>query len=337
MSRKMRLDWEDALHHIMVRGIDGKGIFLEESEKFDLIARFEELVPEMDVNIYAWAIMPNHFHLLVRTGSEPIHRFMHRLLTGFAVSYNLRNERKGYVFQGRFKSILVQEEMYFLNLMKYIHLNPLKAGLVSELHNLQEYRWCGHGSILGVRKYLWHNRLYALSKFGASISDSISRYMKYVSEEIGNKTMDELRLGTYILGKQGICDLAQESYGDDRRGCCRVLGNKEFAVSSMNRLKQMGNRIVRDREETHKEIAELFIWVTKNMGFSTQMILGNTRNPELSDSRALIAWVLSDHLGLSQSDCAGVLRMSRSGIRKAIGNGRRIFSDSHFIKDISIW
>lgn len=337
MARKMRPDWEDALHHIMVRGIDGKGIFQEGSDKSDLIERFDELVPEMDVNIYAWVIMPNHFHLLVRTGNEPIYRFMHRLLTGYAVSYNLRNDRKGYVFQGRFKSILVQEEMYFLNLMKYIHLNPLKAGLVTSFRELQEYRWCGHGSIMGVCKYPWHNRLYALSKFGTSIFDSTSRYMKYVSEEICNKTMDELRLGTYILGKQGICDLAQESYGDDRRGCCRVLGNKEFAVSTMNRLKLMGNRIVRDREDTHRKVVRLFTWVADNMGFSTQVILGNTRNPELSDSRALIAWVLSDHLGLSQSDCAGILRMSRSGVRKAICNGIRIFSDSQFIKDITLW
>ena len=333
----MRLDWEDALHHIMVRGIDGKGIFLDELDKSDLIARFDELVPEMDVNIYAWVIMPNHFHLLVRTGNEPIYRFMHRLLTGYAVSYNLRNERKGYVFQGRFKSILVQEEMYFLNLMKYIHLNPLKAGLVTDFQELQEYRWSGHGSIIGVRKYLWHNRLYALSKFGTNIFDSKSRYVKYVSEEISNKTMDELHSGTYLLGKQGICDLAQESHCDNWRGCFRVLGNKEFAVSTMNRLKQMGNRIVRDREETHKKIAELFTWVTDNMGFSTQMILGNTRNPELSDSRALIAWVLSDRLGLSQSDCSGVLKMSRSGIRKAITKGKRVFADSRVIKDNDLW
>jgi len=333
----MRLDWEDALHHIMVRGIDGKGIFLEESDKSDLIARFDELVLEMDVNIYAWVIMPNHFHLLVRTGNEPIYRFMHRLLTGYAVSYNLRNDRKGYVFQGRFKSILVQEEMYFLNLMKYIHLNPLKAGLVTDFQELQEYRWCGHASILGVHKYLWHNRLYALSKFGRSTCDSISRYMKYVSEEISNKTMDELHSGTYILGKQGICDLTQESYSDNCRGCVRVLGDKEFAASTMNKLKQMGNRIVRDREETHKEIAELFTWVTENMGFSTQMILGSTRNPELSNSRALIAWVLSDHLGLSQSDCSGILKMSRSGIRKAISKGKRIFADSQFAKGNNPW
>ncbi len=333
----MRPDWEDALHHIMVRGIDGKGIFLEGSDKSDLIKRFEELVPEMDINVYAWAIMPNHFHLLARTGNEPLFRFMHRLLTGYAVSYNHRNDRKGYVFQGRFKSILVQEEMYFLNLMKYIHLNPLKAGLVTNYHELQEYRWCGHGSIIGVRKYLWHNRLYALSKFGPSIYDSISRYIKYVSEEISNKTMDELNLGTYILGKQGICDLAQENNGDNRRGCCRVLGNKEFAVSTMNRVKLMGNRVVRDREDTHRKVIRLFTWVADNMGFSTQVILGNTRNPELSDSRALIAWVLSHHLGLSQSDCAGILRMSRSGIRKAISTGIEIYSDSQFIKDITLW
>lgn len=337
MARKTRPDWKGALHHIMVRGIDGKAVFQNESDKFDLIGRFAELVPELHVSIYAWAVMPNHLHLLVRTGREPIYKFMQCLLTGFAVSYNLRNDRKGHVFQGRFKSILVQEEIYFIQLIKYIHLNPLKAGIVKNINGLEEYRWCGHGSIMGVRKEPWVNSMYVLSKFGSERDDSISNYLKCISEKTSNKTLETMVHGTYTLGRKGICSTTSESRCDGLKGNCRVLGNKEFAVRTMNWIKQEGNRIARDREDTHDRIAKLFAWVEDNWGFSAKMIQGNTRNPELSDSRALIAWVLSNHLGLSQSDCSGILRMSRSGIRKAISNGKEIFSDSQIIKEISIW
>jgi REP element-mobilizing transposase RayT len=93
---------------------------------------------ETETKCYAWALMPNHFHLLIKTGLVPISKLMLRLLTGYAISYNLRHKRQGHLFQNRYKSILCQEDPYFLELVRYIHLNPLRANLVQDMKALVE-------------------------------------------------------------------------------------------------------------------------------------------------------------------------------------------------------
>ena len=337
MPRRIRPDWECALHHIMVRGIDGKAVFTPEVNRIDLVNRFSELVPKTGTSVYAWAIMPNHVHILVRTGDEPISKFMHRLLTGYAISYNLRNERKGHVFQGRFKSILVQEEVYFVRLVKYIHLNPLKAHIVDELSALRSYKWCGHGSLLGVMNTPWQNTEYVLSKFRNESLSSENQYLKYLNEENTNKDTEELVSGNYLLGKNGITDATERKTCDLWSNCCRVLGNKEFALSVIERLKNSGNRFIRDRGNTHESVEKLLEWATDIWGFPLDILQGSARSPGLSDARAVIACICSKHLGLSQTDCAVLLKMSRPGVRNAIKRGKILIAESEFIRRKSIW
>lgn len=337
MPRRIRPDWECALHHIMVRGIDGKAIFTPEVNRIDLVNRFSELVPKTGTSVYAWAIMPNHFHILVRTGDEPISRFMHRLLTGYAISYNLRNERKGHVFQGRFKSILVQEEVYFVRLVKYIHLNPLKAHIVDELSGLRSYKWCGHGSLLGVMNTPWQDTEYVLSKFRNESISSENQYLKYLNEENGNKDTEELISGNYLLGKNGITDATERKTCDLWSNCCRVLGNKEFALSVVAKIKNSGAGSIRDRGNTHQSVEEILEWAVDIWGFPLDVLQGSARSPGLSDARAVIACICSRRLGLSQTDCAVLLRMSRPGVRNAIKRGEILIAESEFIRRKSIW
>ena len=117
--------------------------------------------------VYAWALMPNHAHLLIRTGVEPLSRVMRRILTGYAVSFNRRHKRTGHLFQNRFKSILVEEEPYFLQLIRYIHLNPLRSSLVASLDELDAYPWSGHPVLLGRRECAFQECRYVLARFGA--------------------------------------------------------------------------------------------------------------------------------------------------------------------------
>ncbi|MBN2586200.1 MAG: transposase [Candidatus Fermentibacteraceae bacterium] len=336
MARMLRPDWEGALHHIMVRGIDGRTVFSGESDKEDLVHRLEKLVVLNEVEIYAWAIMPNHLHLLLlRTGKLPVYRFMHRLLTGYAVAFNLRNNRSGHVFQGRFKSILAQEELYFVRLLRYIHRNPLKGGVVKDTMELENYRWCGHGSILGIHCYPWHNRSFVLSKFGDDLEEQISKYSKVVIAETDDKMADVFLCGTFMLGKDGISPAS--TAGSLWPSFCRVLGNRDFALKTLGRLKRNGAEHIRERMESHRQIENLFDWVEKKLGFTRHMIQGEARSPSLSDARALVAWVSTRRLGLSQSDCMRILRMSRNGVREAIRRGEILVSKSHFIRENSIW
>jgi len=131
MPRKARIDAPGALHHVMVRGIDRRDIFSDQKDYTDFMDRLGDLLIETRTSCYAWALIPNHFHLLLRTGNSPISVLMKRLLTGYAINFNRRHNRYGHLFQNRYKSILCQEDSYLLELVRYIHLNPLRAGLVA--------------------------------------------------------------------------------------------------------------------------------------------------------------------------------------------------------------
>ncbi len=140
MPRKSRIDAAGALHHVMVRGIERGTVFRSDTDRNHFLERLGEILGETKTICYAWSLIPNHFHLLLRTGPVPISTVMRRLLTGYALWYNRRHRRHGHLFQNRFKSILCQEDVYFLELVRYIHLNPIRAGLVDDLDELGGYR-----------------------------------------------------------------------------------------------------------------------------------------------------------------------------------------------------
>ena len=110
------------------------------------------ILEETQTQCYAWALIPNHFHILLRTGPTPLSKVMRRLMTGYAVTFNIRHRRSGHLFQNRYKSVICEEDPYLLELIRYIHLNPLRAKLVEDLKELDKYLWTGHSAILGRRK-----------------------------------------------------------------------------------------------------------------------------------------------------------------------------------------
>jgi putative transposase len=144
MPRTARLDAPGVLHHVMIRGIEGRKIFINNKDREDFIERLESLCPEMGIDCYAWAFIPNHAHFLFRTGKESLSKFMRRLLTGYVIGFNRRHKRRGHLFQNRFKSIICQEETYLRELIRYIHLNPIRSGIVQTLDELNYYSYCGH-------------------------------------------------------------------------------------------------------------------------------------------------------------------------------------------------
>lgn len=152
MPRQPRLDAPGSLQHVMARGIERRKIFIDDKDRESFLERFAVILEETQTQCYAWALIPNHFHLLLRTGLTPLSKVMRRLMTGYAVTFNKRHKRSGHLFQNRYKSVVCEEDPYLLELIRYIHLNPLRAGLVKDLKELDKYPWTGHSAILGKRK-----------------------------------------------------------------------------------------------------------------------------------------------------------------------------------------
>ena len=152
MPRQPRLDAPGLLQHVMARGIEGREIFKDDQDRRSFLERLAIILEENQTQCYAWTLIPNHFHLLLRTGPVPLSKVMRRLMTGYAVTFNKRHKRSGHLFQNRYKSIVCEEDPYLLELIRYIHLNPLRAKLVQDLKKLDKYKWCGHSTILGKHK-----------------------------------------------------------------------------------------------------------------------------------------------------------------------------------------
>ena len=152
MPRQARLDAPGVLQHIMARGIERRKIFRDDKDRNSFLERFAIILEETQTQCYAWALIPNHFHLLLRTGPTPLSKVMRRLMTGYAVTFNLRHRRAGHLFQNRYKSVVCEEDPYLLELIRYIHLNPLRAKLVQDMNGLDKYPWAGHSAILDCRK-----------------------------------------------------------------------------------------------------------------------------------------------------------------------------------------
>ncbi|MBW1708235.1 MAG: transposase, partial [Deltaproteobacteria bacterium] len=152
MPRQPRLDAPGLLQHVMARGIERGKLFRDNKDRNSFLDRLADILEETQTQCYAWALIPNHFHLLLRTGPTPLSKVMRRLMTGYAVTFNKRHKRSGHLFQNRYKSVVCEENPYLLELIRYIHLNPLRARLVQDLKELDKYPWTGHSTILGHRK-----------------------------------------------------------------------------------------------------------------------------------------------------------------------------------------
>ena len=169
----------------MGRAIERGVLFASDTDRRSFVDCLGIVVSQAGASVYAWSLMPNHFHLLVRTGLTPLSQLMQRLLTGYAVTFNRRHRRSGHVFQNRFQSILVDQDSYLLELVRYIHLNPVRAGLVASVEDLERYPWSGHAAIVAAHPPAWQAVREVLDLFTAPVQAARDRYRTFVSDGLG--------------------------------------------------------------------------------------------------------------------------------------------------------
>lgn len=246
MARQPRLDTPGALHHVIGRGIERATIFRTDADRNDFLDRLADLCVDGNLMVYAWSLLSNHFHLLVRTGRQPISKNMKKLLTGYVVKFNLRHKRCGHLFQNRYKSIVCEEDPYLLELTRYIHLNPLRAGMVGDLEELRHYRWAGHSVIMGRVERGWQDIGTVLAYFGKG-RDAVKKYEQFVQEGISQGRRPGLAGGGLIRSLGGWSQvLSLRRRGIKIASDERILGRVEFI-----------RRILSEAEEREKETLRL--------------------------------------------------------------------------------
>jgi len=330
MPRKARIDAPGALHHIIIRGIEKKPIFRDDIDRDNILQRLGHILKESHTPCYAWALMPNHLHLLLKTGLKPISTVMRQLLTGHAVYFNRRHKRHGHLFQNRYKSILCQEDAYLLELVRYIHLNPLRGGIVHNSKELKQYPYGGHSSMMGKCKQRWHMIDYVLGFFGDKESAARKVYHQFVEKGISLGKRPELTGGGLVRSVGGWSALiglraAKLRIASDER----ILGDGDFveavlktANEHLEKRYQLKSRGF-DLPQVAEKVAEL-------MNIPVEMVWEKSRRPQVVNARDLICYWANLELGISITALAKRFGRSQSTISVAVRRGEKLAKDNQY-------
>ena len=185
MSRPLRIEYPGAWYHVMNRGRRGEDIFTERNDYRLFIELLQESAELFNIKIASYCMMPNHYHLLLHTPDGNLSRCMRQINGIYTQRFNRVHEYDGQLFRGRYKSILVEVDRYLLELLRYIHKNPLRAGLSNDL---RDYEWTSHrGYLSNAKRWDWLYKEFPLSLFAKDRKKSRRAYIKYIAEDEGEK------------------------------------------------------------------------------------------------------------------------------------------------------
>ncbi len=314
MPRGARLDAPGTLHHVIVRGIEKKPIVKDDADRGDFVSRLGRLALETRTSVFAWALMHNHAHLLVKSGDVGLPGFMRRLLTGYAIGFNLRHRRHGHLFQNRYKSIVCEEEPYFRQLLRYIHLNPLRAGDVESLAELDRYPWSGHAVIVGKIANAWQDRDYVLRWFGGQEGRAKAAYRAYLEAGVERGRRPELVGGGLVRSAGGWSAVkAQRRRGIHEKGDARILGGSDFVVNVVGELEQR-LRYQFPLAERIEKAEKILSAACKSAGLEEEALRAGGRRREMSRLRKALAQRFVKELGLSLAEAGRLLGVSTPAI-----------------------
>jgi putative transposase len=323
VPRQARLDAPGTLHHVILWGIERRRIVDDDKDRKNFVSRLGNLANETGTRIYAWSLMTNHAHLLLRSGLLGLPKYMRRLLTGYAVTYNLRHLRHGHLFQNRYHSIVCDEDAYFRELVRYIHLNPLRGHLVSNLSELDRYPWCGHGVLMGRVNYPWQERKSVLSWFGGEVGEARKAYKKYMKEGINQGRCPELVGGGVVRsygGWSAVLSLRrfEEKISEDQR----ILGSGDFVERVLSESVEP-SRSRFNPVERCKRIETILKEECQKGKIELEELRMGSRRGEIPCVRSEIAQRLIKELGMSLAEVARLLGVSTSAISKILQRSSR--------------
>lgn len=317
MASAPRLDFPGAFQHVMARGIDRTAIFRDDQDREDFLTRLGQALHDTGGLAHAWALQPNHVHLFLQSGVFGLSRLMRKLLGGYARAFNRRHGRVGHLFQGRFCSILVEAESYFLELVRYIHLNPLRARVVRDLDELASFPWTGHATILGTRDRPWQTTATVLGQFGGERSVAMQRYLLFVAEGQGLARQPELELGRLVRRTADGVSLENEHRRGRERWCEdeRVLGSDTFVASVAFQLGLGRLQSGRARALTEQQLVDLLGRVAEEHAIDVGEIRAGSQRRAVVRARSSFCHRACRQIGTPVAEVARYLALTPRAVR----------------------
>ena len=324
MPRKSRIDATGAVHHIIVRGIERRKLFVDDNDRNNFLDRIGGIITDTKTSCYAWVLIPNHFHLLLRTGQAPIATVMRRLLTGHAGYFNKRHRRTGHLFQNRYKSILCQEDTYLLELVRYIHLNPLRAGLIKDMDILKKYPYSGHSALMGKAKKNWQDIKWILKLFDKRLRVARRLYHEFVEKGISMGRRKDLTGGGLVRSMGGWAVVkSMRKAKIFEKSDERILGDGDFVdqVLSVAQEQMKQKNLLISKGYTLDVIAER---VCEEMNIDPPEIWKSGKSRNRVAARSLLCFWAVRELGISMTELSRKLNLSLSGVSQSVARGEKI-------------
>jgi REP element-mobilizing transposase RayT len=216
MSRPLRITYPGAFYHITARGNEEKEIFKDIRDRQKFLSYLESATHRYGALIHVYCLMRNHYHLLLETPAGNLPEIMHHINGAYTTYFNVKRQRAGHLFQGRYKAILVERDEYAKELSRYIHLNPVRAKMVDRP---EEYPWSSYGYFIGLRRAPeWLMRDFILSYFGKRVSSAQKRYRDFVHAMMGQEYKSPLKevVSSTILGREDFVEAIKDKFLTNR-------------------------------------------------------------------------------------------------------------------------
>ena len=322
MPRKARLSPPASFFHVMSRGIEGRDIFPSDDDRQLFLSLLADGLKRTGYACYAWALMKNHYHLLLRSSELHLSQLMRPLNASYAQAFSRRHNRRGYLFQDRYKSIVTQDQSYVEKLLCYVHTNPLRAHVCTSLKELEVYPWTGHAVLMGKRNAPFQDTWPVLRRFGASIEEGRKGYLAFIAEAANMKDDD------LSMIRKGNLDT------DRKTPASYVIGDPEFVKEVLDRDRERRLQIPRHRIKgiTMEQFASRF---SNAAGIQPEELLRRSRGNYRSAVRRLFAYAAHRLYGFSIVDIARFLRCSHSPMSLAVRIGEKLAEKKDSAKILS--
>ena len=273
-----------------------------------------DLAQQSGTGIYAFALMNNHAHILLKSGLEGLSSYMRRLLSGYAQYFNRRHRRAGHLFQNRYKSIICEEDAYFDKLVAYIHLNPLRAGLVDTFQQLASYSWAWHAVLMGTISYDWVDSDYVLQFFGNRAGAARKAYLECLEEEMNIDREKELSGGGLVRSQGGwsrVCSMRKR--GEKALSDERILGGDDFVREVLKQAKERQDVLLPESERL-EQFREAVKEACESAGVTVAFLQSGSRSGSLPSMRKNLARKGVYEYGLSLTETERQLGVTTNAV-----------------------
>jgi len=285
MARKPRIHLPGGLYHVIFRGNGGQDVFLAAADRYRFYLLLQEGTERFGYRVHAFCLMTNHIHLAVQIGEIPLSRGMQNLSFRYARWINRRENRTGHLFQGRYKAVLVDGDSYLLELVRYIHLNPVRAGLVA---SPEEYPWSSHRAYLGRETLPWLTTDWLLAQFGEQLDKAHAAYTTFVFDGLNEERRPEFHGG-----------------GVDSR----LLGDDDFMDKCLSDSGGMPLRL------TARQIIDQ---VCRAYQLDASILHAKSQRRNASEARAVAGWLARESGCVTLTEIAGLVNRDVGSISSAV-------------------